>query len=224
MTGVSSLSLNILVPAIPGLVTKFAADPAHVQLTVSLYLLGLAVAQLVFGPLSDRFGRRPVVLAGLALATRGEHRRDLRRQHRQPHRRARGAVARRLDRPDHRPRHHPRPLRPRARGLHDRPGHLGRGAHADDGAAHRRHPRHAVRLGVDLHLRRRAQLRGVCSGPCWPCRRRAQFSAVPGEQRPFSRRPRRRWRRARASSATRCAPGSARRRSSAFSAARRTWS
>ena len=69
MTGVSSLSLNILVPAIPGLVTKFAANPASVQLTVSLYLLGLAVAQLVFGPLSDRFGRRPVVLAGLALAT-----------------------------------------------------------------------------------------------------------------------------------------------------------
>ena len=69
MTGVGSLSLNILVPAIPSLVTKFAADPASVQLTVSLYLLGLAVAQLVFGPLSDRFGRRPVVLAGLALAT-----------------------------------------------------------------------------------------------------------------------------------------------------------
>ena len=69
MTGVSSLSLNILVPAIPSLVAKFAADPASVQLTVSLYLLGLAVAQLVFGPLSDRFGRRPVVLAGLALAT-----------------------------------------------------------------------------------------------------------------------------------------------------------
>jgi DHA1 family bicyclomycin/chloramphenicol resistance-like MFS transporter len=69
MTGVSSLSLNILVPAIPSLVAKFAADPASVQLTVSLYLLGLALAQLVFGPLSDRFGRRPVVVAGLALAT-----------------------------------------------------------------------------------------------------------------------------------------------------------
>jgi DHA1 family bicyclomycin/chloramphenicol resistance-like MFS transporter len=68
MSGVSSLSLNILVPAIPGLVVRFATDPASVQLTVSLYLLGLAVAQLVFGPLSDRFGRRPVVLLGLALA------------------------------------------------------------------------------------------------------------------------------------------------------------
>jgi DHA1 family bicyclomycin/chloramphenicol resistance-like MFS transporter len=69
MAGVGSLSLNILVPALPGLATKFAADPASVQLAVSLYLMGLAAAQLVFGPLSDRFGRRPVVLAGLALAT-----------------------------------------------------------------------------------------------------------------------------------------------------------
>ena len=69
MAGTSSLSLNILVPAMPGLATKLAADPARVQLTVSLYLMGLAAAQLVFGPLSDRFGRRPVVLAGLALAT-----------------------------------------------------------------------------------------------------------------------------------------------------------
>src|SRR5262252_405799 len=69
MAGVGSLSLNILVPALPGLATKLAADPASVQLAISLYLMGLAAAQLVFGPLSDRFGRRPVVLAGLALAT-----------------------------------------------------------------------------------------------------------------------------------------------------------
>ena len=69
MTGVGSLSLNVLVPAIPGLAVKFQTDTASVQLTVSLYLMGLALAQLVFGPLSDRFGRRPVILAGLALAT-----------------------------------------------------------------------------------------------------------------------------------------------------------
>jgi DHA1 family bicyclomycin/chloramphenicol resistance-like MFS transporter len=68
MSGMSSLSLNILVPAIPSMVAKFATDAANVQLTISLYLLGLAVAQLIFGPLSDRFGRRPVVLMGLALA------------------------------------------------------------------------------------------------------------------------------------------------------------
>src|SRR5205085_1184349 len=68
MAGMSSLSLNILVPAIPGMTARFAAEPASMQLAISLYLVGLAVAQLVFGPLSDRFGRRPVVLAGLALA------------------------------------------------------------------------------------------------------------------------------------------------------------
>jgi DHA1 family bicyclomycin/chloramphenicol resistance-like MFS transporter len=68
MSGMSSLSLNILVPAIPTMVAKFATEPANVQLTVSLYLMGLAFAQLVFGPLSDRVGRRPVVLAGLSLA------------------------------------------------------------------------------------------------------------------------------------------------------------
>ena len=68
MTGVSSLSLNILTPAIPSLAAKFATDPANAQLTVSLYIMGLAVAQPVFGPLSDKFGRRRVVIAGLALA------------------------------------------------------------------------------------------------------------------------------------------------------------
>lgn len=69
MTAIGSMSLNILVPALPRLVEVLASDTETVQLTISLYLLGLAIAQLFTGPLSDRFGRRPVILAGFALAT-----------------------------------------------------------------------------------------------------------------------------------------------------------
>jgi MFS transporter, DHA1 family, multidrug resistance protein len=68
MAGVGSLSLNILVPALPAIAARLETEPGHAQLTVSLYLLGLAGSQLLLGPLSDRFGRRPVVLAGLTLA------------------------------------------------------------------------------------------------------------------------------------------------------------
>jgi DHA1 family bicyclomycin/chloramphenicol resistance-like MFS transporter len=68
MTAIGPATLNIVVPALPGMVTRLATDTGTVQLTLSLYLLSLATAQLLLGPLSDRFGRRPVVLAGLALA------------------------------------------------------------------------------------------------------------------------------------------------------------
>jgi MFS transporter, DHA1 family, multidrug resistance protein len=49
----------------PGMARALGTDFATVQLTLSLYLAAMAVGQLIVGPLSDRFGRRPVLLAGL---------------------------------------------------------------------------------------------------------------------------------------------------------------
>ena len=74
LTGVSALNMNMILPSLPSLARHYAADYAVVTLTVSAYLGLTAVLQLVLGPLSDRFGRRPVVLASLAvflLATLG---------------------------------------------------------------------------------------------------------------------------------------------------------
>ncbi|MBR0697120.1 multidrug effflux MFS transporter [Bradyrhizobium lablabi] len=67
MTGVAPISLYMLVPALPVLATTFGRDISIAQMTVSLYMVGIACSQLVMGPLSDKFGRRPVLLAGLGL-------------------------------------------------------------------------------------------------------------------------------------------------------------
>ncbi|MEZ5820537.1 MAG: multidrug effflux MFS transporter [Xanthobacteraceae bacterium] len=67
MTGVAPISLYILVPALPVLAATFQSDISIVQMTVSLYMVGIACSQLIMGPLSDKFGRRPVLLAGLGL-------------------------------------------------------------------------------------------------------------------------------------------------------------
>jgi DHA1 family bicyclomycin/chloramphenicol resistance-like MFS transporter len=67
MTGVAPISLYMLVPALPKLATTFGRDISVAQMTVSLYMVGIACSQIIMGPLSDRFGRRPVLLAGLGL-------------------------------------------------------------------------------------------------------------------------------------------------------------
>jgi MFS transporter, DHA1 family, multidrug resistance protein len=67
MTGVAPISLYMLVPALPEIARVFVRDISVAQMTVSLYMVGIALSQMIMGPLSDRFGRRPVLLAGLGL-------------------------------------------------------------------------------------------------------------------------------------------------------------
>ena len=67
MTGVAPISLYMLVPALPKLASTFGRDISIAQMTVSLYMVGIACSQILMGPLSDGFGRRPVLLAGLSL-------------------------------------------------------------------------------------------------------------------------------------------------------------
>jgi DHA1 family bicyclomycin/chloramphenicol resistance-like MFS transporter len=62
------LALDMYLPALPMLQAEFGASAARVQHTVSAYLFGMAVGQLAFGPLTDRFGRKPPLLAGLGIS------------------------------------------------------------------------------------------------------------------------------------------------------------
>jgi len=61
------LSTDLYLSSLPSLVTGFGVPVATVQLTLSLFVFGFGGAQLVVGPLSDRYGRRPVLLSGLGL-------------------------------------------------------------------------------------------------------------------------------------------------------------
>lgn len=65
------LSLHIVIPCLPVIGAAFARDAATVQLVLTVFIVVIAVAQLVYGPLSDRFGRRPLMLAGLAIYIAG---------------------------------------------------------------------------------------------------------------------------------------------------------
>ena len=66
LTALGPLSMDMYLPSLPEIARVLEAPPARVQLTISSYLIGFAVGQVIYGPLSDRYGRRPVLLAALA--------------------------------------------------------------------------------------------------------------------------------------------------------------
>ena len=67
LTAVSALSLNLFLPSLPGMAADFGVDYATVQLSVSAYLAASAVVQFAVGPISDRLGRRPVMLGAIVI-------------------------------------------------------------------------------------------------------------------------------------------------------------
>ncbi|MFN3643292.1 MAG: multidrug effflux MFS transporter [Gemmobacter sp.] len=67
LTGLSALSLNVFLPSLPAMAEWFGVPYAVMQLSVPLYLGLSAVLQLAIGPLSDRYGRRPLVLGACVL-------------------------------------------------------------------------------------------------------------------------------------------------------------
>lgn len=62
-----SVAMDMYLPALPRMSAELRASPRMAQLTITAFLFGLAGGQLLFGPLSDRWGRRPPLLAGSAL-------------------------------------------------------------------------------------------------------------------------------------------------------------
>ena len=61
------LSISMYIPSLPAIAEDFGVKTADVQITLSAFLFGIAFGQLIYGPLSDRFGRRPIILVGLLL-------------------------------------------------------------------------------------------------------------------------------------------------------------
>ena len=61
------MSIDLYLPSLPDIGRYFHADVAKTQQTLAVFVSGFALAQLVYGPLSDRFGRRPVLLGGVSL-------------------------------------------------------------------------------------------------------------------------------------------------------------
>ncbi|OBB86006.1 multidrug effflux MFS transporter [Mycolicibacterium peregrinum] len=64
LTAVAPLSIDMYLPAFPAMAAEFGTSASAVQFTLTSFMVGLASGQLIIGPLSDRFGRRPLMLAG----------------------------------------------------------------------------------------------------------------------------------------------------------------
>ncbi len=71
LSAIAPLTVDMFLPSLPTMAEEFAADEATLQLAVTLFIIAFAGSQLVYGPASDRIGRRPALLAGLVLFVAG---------------------------------------------------------------------------------------------------------------------------------------------------------
>ncbi|MBE1294973.1 multidrug effflux MFS transporter [Phycobacter azelaicus] len=67
LAGISALAMNVFLPSLPGMAAYFEVDYRLMQLSVALYLGVNAVVQILVGPISDKMGRRPVILTSILL-------------------------------------------------------------------------------------------------------------------------------------------------------------
>ena len=113
LTFTGTLAMHIFVPALPIAAADLGAGFSAMQMTISLYILGLAIGQIIYGPVSDRFGRRPALMAGLAIYVAAERRLPYGARRERPHRRPAVPGARRQRRPRARARDRARHVRNR---------------------------------------------------------------------------------------------------------------
>ncbi|MFQ5381993.1 MAG: multidrug effflux MFS transporter [Dehalococcoidia bacterium] len=71
LVAIAPVSIDMFLPSMPDMAREFETSTGSISLAVTLFLFAFAASQLFFGPASDRFGRRPVLLAGLGLYTLG---------------------------------------------------------------------------------------------------------------------------------------------------------
>ena len=67
VAALAPLSIDMYLPSFPTIAVEFGATAAQIQLTLSGYMIGFTLGQLAYGPLSDRFGRKYVLLSGITL-------------------------------------------------------------------------------------------------------------------------------------------------------------
>jgi DHA1 family bicyclomycin/chloramphenicol resistance-like MFS transporter len=67
LTAIAPLSIDLYLPSFPSLAKSYSVDPGRVQATLSIFFIGLAFGQAIYGPLADRYGRRRPLLIGIGV-------------------------------------------------------------------------------------------------------------------------------------------------------------